>query len=132
MLAVFYGKPLEQIVPMERKELDWSRAEGAEVFSVSNPYTIPELLEILSPIFRANGVRKATLFGSYARGLATARSDVDLLVDSGLHGLAFFGLLEQVSEALDAPVDLIDVSQVDAGSELVYEIEKHGIVLFEQ
>ena len=117
---MFYGKPLEQIVPMERKELDWSRAEGAEVFSVSNPYTIPELLEILSPIFRANGVRKA------------ARSDVDLLVDSGLHGLAFFGLLEQVSEALDAPVDLIDVSQVDAGSELVYEIEKHGIVLFEQ
>ena len=78
---MFYGKPLEQIVPMERKELDWSRAEGAEVFSVSNPYTIPELLEILSPIFRANGVRKATLFGSYARGLATARSDVDLLVE---------------------------------------------------
>lgn len=117
---------------MECKEQDWSRAEEAEVFSVSNPYTIPELLEILSPIFRANGVRKATLFGSYARGLATARSDVDLLVDSGLRGLAFFGLLEQVSEALDAPVDLIDISQVDAGSELAYEIEKYGIVLFEQ
>ena len=53
-------------------------------------------------------------------------------MDSGLRGLAFFGLLEQVSEALDAPVDLIDISQVDAGSELAYEIEKYGIVLFEQ
>ena len=78
---------------------------------MSKIYTVPELQSVLSPIFRANGVRKATLFGSYAKGVATARSDVDLLVDSGLRGLAFFGLLEQVTEALDTPVDLIDVSQ---------------------
>ena len=66
---------------------------------MSKIYTVPELQSVLSPIFRANGVRKATLFGSYAKGVATARSDVDLLVDSGLRGLAFFGLLEQVTEA---------------------------------
>ena len=50
---------------------------------MSKIYTVPELQSVLSPIFRANGVRKATLFGSYAKGVATARSDVDLLVDSG-------------------------------------------------
>ena len=53
---------------------------------MSKIYTVPELQSVLSPIFRANGVRKATLFGSYAKGVATARSDVDLLVDSGLRG----------------------------------------------
>ena len=93
---------------------------------MSKIYTVPELQSVLSPIFRANGVRKATLFGSYAKGVATARSDVDLLVDSGLRGLAFFGLLEQVTEALDTPVDLIDVSQVETGSEIAREIQKVG------
>ncbi|UQT47179.1 nucleotidyltransferase domain-containing protein [Flavonifractor plautii] len=93
---------------------------------MSKIYTVPELQSVLSPIFRANGVRKATLFGSYAKGVATASSDVDLLVDSGLRGLAFFGLLEQVTEALDTPVDLIDVSQVETGSEIAREIQKVG------
>ena len=67
-----------------------------------------------------------------AKGVATASSDVDLLVDSGLRGLAFFGLLEQVTEALDTPVDLIDVSQVETGSEIAREIQKSGVALFEQ
>ena len=97
---------------------------------MSKIYTVPELQSVLSPIFRANGVRKATLFGSYAKGVATARRD--LLVDSGLRGLAFFGLLEQVTEALDTPVDLIDVSQVETGSEIAREIQKSGVALFEQ
>ena len=93
---------------------------------MSKIYTVPELQSVLSPIFRANGVRKATLFASYAKGVATARSDVDLLVDSGLRGLAFFGLLEQVTEALDTPVDLIDVSQVETGSEMRARYKKVG------
>ena len=91
---------------------------------MSKIYTVPELQSVLSPIFRANGVRKATLFGSYAKGVATARSDVDLLVDSGL--------LEQVTEALDPPIDLIDVSQEEPGSEIAREIQKSGVALFEQ
>ena len=52
-------------------------------------------------------------------------------MDSGLRGLAFFGLLEQVTEALDTPVDLIDVSQVETGSDMG-EIQKSGVALFEQ
>ena len=95
-------------------------------------YTVSELQTLLSPIFRAHGVRKATLFGSYAKGMATPRSDVDLLVDSGLRGLAFFGLLEDVSEALDTPVDLIDTSQVEEESLVAHEIQKSGVALFEQ
>lgn len=99
---------------------------------MSKIYTVPELQTVLSPIFREHGVKKATLFGSYAKGVATSRSDVDLLVDSGLHGLAFFGLLERVSEALETPVDLIDVTQIEKGSEIEREIQRSGVDLFEQ
>lgn len=52
-------------------------------------YTLPEIQSILTPVFSRHDVRCATLFGSYAKRNATERSDVDILVDSGLCGLAF-------------------------------------------
>ena len=79
-------------------------------------YTVTELRDTLSPIFAEHCARSAVLFGSYSKGETTERSDVDLLVDSGLCSLVFFGLLEGVVSALDVPVDMIDVSQVEQGS----------------
>jgi predicted nucleotidyltransferase len=70
------------------------------------------------------------LFGSYAKGCADKNSDVDFLVDSGLRGLAFFGLLEDVVTALDKDVDLIDVSQVMSGSMTDNEISGSGVMIY--
>ena len=95
-------------------------------------YTTPELKTILSPVFAEHGVKRAVLFGSYAKGVATPRSDVDLVVDSGLRGLAFFGLLESVATALDTPVDLIDVPQIERGSRIDKEVAQSGVKIFEQ
>ena len=99
---------------------------------MNRTYSIPELRAILSPVFAAHGVKRAVLFGSYAKGTATPHSDVDLLVDSGLRGLAFFGLLDSIASALDAPVDLIDTSQIEHGSQIEQEVSQSGINIFEQ
>ena len=93
-------------------------------------YSVADIQSILTPIFTAHGVKRAVLFGSYAKGCATERSDIDLLVDSGLHGLSFFGLLESVASAFRQPVDLIDVSQVENGSEIQREIHNTGVQIF--
>ena len=97
---------------------------------MSRVYTVSELRDTLHPVFAQHGVRNAVLFGSYAKGQATERSDVDLLVDSGLRGLAFFGLLESVVTALDVPVDLIDVTQLERGSLIDCEIRKSGVQIY--
>ena len=47
------------------------------------PYSIEELRNIVSPIARAHCVASVSLFGSYAKGLADAGSDVDLKIDKG-------------------------------------------------
>jgi len=101
-----------------------------EAREMSKVYTVGELESILGPVFEQYGVKKAILFGSYAKGAATPRSDVDLFVDSGLRGLAFFGLLDGVSSALDVPVDLIDATQVDAGSPIEREIAQSGVKIY--
>ena len=99
---------------------------------MSAPYTVHELQETLKPVFRQHGVRSAVLFGSYSKGQATERSDVDLLVDSGLRGLAFFGLLESVCSSLSVPVDMIDVTQLERGSQIEREIQKSGVKIYGQ
>ena len=70
------------------------------------------------------------MFGSYAKGIAQDKSDIDLLVDSGLKGMAFFGLLEDVVTALGKDVDLLDTSQIIPNSEVEYEIAKTGVVIY--
>ena len=95
-------------------------------------YTIDALRQTLSPIFQRNNVRKATLFGSYSRGEANEHSDVDLLVDSGLRGLRFFGLLDEVCESLKCDVDMIDTFDLIPGSPVDAEIQKTGIVIYER
>ena len=57
-------------------------------------------------------------------------SDVDILVDSGLKGLSFFGLLEDVSVSLDKNIDMIDTTQIAKNSEIDMEISKNGVQIY--
>ena len=97
---------------------------------MSKVYTVAELQRVLDPVFARFGVKRAVLFGSYAKGQAGEGSDVDLLVDSGLRGLAFYGLLDSVVSALEVPVDLIDASQIDRGSRIEQEIAGSGVQIY--
>ena len=45
-------------------------------------YTAEEIKKKLEPIFKAAPIEKAILFGSYAKGLQTYSSDVDIVIDS--------------------------------------------------
>ncbi len=92
--------------------------------------SIDTIRDNLIPIFGRYNVKKAILFGSYAKGTANERSDIDIYVDSGLRGLKFFGLLEDVTNALNMQVDLIDASQVEAESRVLSEINSTGILIY--
>lgn len=94
-------------------------------------YSAQQIQSILIPIFKEYNIRKAILFGSYAKGIAKDKSDIDLLVDSGLKGLAFFGLLEDVVTALGKDVDLLDTTQIIPDSQVFNEIAKTGVVIYE-
>jgi hypothetical protein len=73
------------------------------------------------------------LFGSYGKGTATTKSDVDLLVDSGLKGLRFVGLLDAVKTALgNIEVDLFDVSHIEKNSLIDTEISRTGVKIYEK
>ncbi|MBE7013921.1 MAG: nucleotidyltransferase domain-containing protein [Ruminococcaceae bacterium] len=95
-------------------------------------YTIDDIKTVLHPIFIKHSVKKAILFGSYVKGLANQNSDVDLLLDSGLRGLKFVGLIEDVRSALDKEVDVFDQSHIIPNSKIFNEISKDGVIIYEK
>ena len=92
--------------------------------------TIDRIREACSRVFEEYGVEYGYLFGSYAKGKATEKSDVDLLVAMPLNGLKFFGLVETLREELKKKVDVLDVAQLDHNAALVQEILRDGIKIY--
>jgi hypothetical protein len=57
-------------------------------------YTIEEIKRLVTPIAKKYDVDRVFLFGSYARGEADNKSDLDFVIDKGrLRGLKFAGML---------------------------------------
>jgi predicted nucleotidyltransferase len=97
-------------------------------------YTITEISEKLRPVFNAAPIEKAILFGSYAKGNPSKSSDADIVIDSNgkISGIDFFGVLEDIIEALNIPVDLIEASQIIDGGQAQREIAKTGVIIYEK
>ncbi|MGN0589574.1 MAG: nucleotidyltransferase family protein [Ruminiclostridium sp.] len=90
------------------------------------------ITDILRPVFMNYNVNKAVLFGSASRSETTGKSDIDIAVDSGLKGLAFFGLLEEVCSHFDCRVDLIDTQDIIPDSLIDKEIRNTGVTIYER
>lgn len=94
---------------------------------------ISEIQKIVVPIAHSYGIKRLYLFGSYAKGTASEKSDVDLLVEKGkpMSLLKLSGMRQTLQEALNLLVDLVttkgiadDFRKEIAGTEiLLYDID---------
>ncbi len=85
--------------------------------------------QILQVLDRQGGIRMAILFGSLADARATPQSDLDLavLMDAPLSVEIKMNLINELSQSLGRPVDLVDLHGV--GEPLLGQILKHGVRL---
>jgi len=93
--------------------------------------TPEKVAKILRPVFERYNVRRAVLFGSIAKGTNDENSDVDLLVDSGLRGLKFYGLAADVEDTIGLSVDIFDVKHIIPDSMIYQEISATGVCIYE-
>lgn len=79
---------------------------------------------------RHDGMHLAILFGSLAKGRAAPHSDLDLavLMKAPLSAETRMALMDELSQAIGRPVDLVDLRVV--GEPLLGQVLKHGIRLF--
>lgn len=81
-------------------------------------------------VFEEYEIEFCYLFGSYAKGKATPKSDVDLLISTEVSGLKFYGLVEEIRTALHKKVDVLNMNQLTDNPELTKEILKDGIKIY--
>ena len=93
-------------------------------------YTIDEIRSIVAPIAAAHNVGRIYLFGSYARGDATASSDIDLRVDKGrLKGLFALGALyADLEDSLGKQLDILTTGSLD--QKFLQRIAKEEVLIY--
>ena len=92
--------------------------------------TIEYIKDTVAQVLKKYDVNFCYLFGSYAKKKATPTSDVDLLIDSPITGLDYFGLVEDLRKSLNKKIDLLKLDQLTNNLELIQEIMKEGIKIY--
>ena len=87
-------------------------------------------IESIKNYFKTRPVLKAYLFGSYVRGLADNKSDIDILVDldySKKIGLQFIQMKLDLQKLLNSEVDLVSSNGMSRYIKPLVDIEKRLI-----
>ncbi len=92
--------------------------------------SLEQIKRICADVFAGYDVEYCYLFGSYAKGKAKEKSDVDLLISTSEKGMRFYELAELLRENLKKKVDLLDLAQLNNNTALVQEVLKDGIKIY--
>jgi len=68
------------------------------------------------PVFKKHDVKRAALFGSYARGTAKVRSDIDFLIEYKGDNKTLFDLVDlkfDLEETFNRKVDLVTYNSIN-------------------
>lgn len=77
--------------------------------------TIPTIKKKVLPILKRHAVKRASIFGSFARDEARARSDVDFLIEYKTNDKSLFDLVDlksELEEALGRKVDIVTFNSI--------------------
>lgn len=94
-----------------------------------NTLTRNELETLIRTLLHKYHAEYALLFGSYARGEATAESDIDLIVVGGENFRAkdIFALGEDLRQMTNKDVDAFEIREVNKGTPFYESVMNEGV-----
>ena len=100
---IYLGKDLS------KKDLSLREEEADKKFNLAiKNKAIEKIKPLIIKILRKNKIKKAGVFGSYARGDAKKDSDIDIIIEPAKNmGFKFVGLEIELSNKLKRKVDLV-------------------------
>lgn len=132
--------PLRTYIRYENEEKYKKTLKYEKMISILNDHfrideehgvlTIDQIKKICNKVFDNYDIEFAYLFGSYAKGKQTGKSDIDIMVCTEVTGMKFYGLVEELRIALNKKVDLVRLKDIKTGSDFMGEILKVGIRIY--
>ena len=111
-----------------RRKLDEAGIFDNSNFICSVKYIKKVCTEVFSTMYPE--VKAAYLFGSYARGEATGKSDIDILVVVPPIGMRYYGIAVDLEERLHKQVDMHTHRQLMRNEVFAEEVLKEGIKIY--
>lgn len=102
-------------------------------------YQLSEIKEMITPIAQKYGAERIYLFGSYARGNPTEKSDIDLRISRGeiKSLLQMSGLYLDLEEKLNKKIDIVTTESLEQNLnnpltiDFVNEISKEEVLIYD-
>lgn len=94
-----------------------------------NTLTMEEVKALIRTLLRKYNAEYALLFGSYARGEATAESDIDVVVVGGKNFKArdIFSFGEDLRQMSKKDVDAFEIREVNKGTPFYKSVMNEGV-----
>jgi len=94
-------------------------------------YSLEELKRLIIPVVSNYDVDRVYIFGSYARGEANEKSDIDIRIDADrLRAFDLCGLMARLENALKTPVDVIPTDSMSQG--FLESIRQEEVMIYER
>ena len=93
---------------------------------------VNEIKEKTVPIAKEYGIKSMSLFGSYARGDANDKSDVDIFIDKGKMRslISYYMFVQELEKVLNCHVDVVTTGIED--KEFLQQIMIDGVLIYEE
>ncbi len=106
--------------------------EMVQVDEIHGFVTLHQIKQAAKGVFEKHPqVQVAYLFGSYARGEQTIKSDVDIfVVIEGHMGMEYFGMSEELKDILNKNIDLVSLNQVVGSEDFLKRLLREGVKIY--
>lgn len=100
---------LSKLDEMDNKQGYIKRLLRQDIRGPEDVISVDSIRYLIRPVAIKYRIRKAYLFGSYARGSATAASDIDIMIEGGDIGSVgeYEKLKKEMSDSFEKSVDLV-------------------------
>jgi len=100
-------------LPEEELSIKEKQADK-KILSQKISKSIEDIKQKILPVLNKNKIKKAGIFGSYARGEQKKNSDIDIIIEPPKDtGLAFIGIAQDLEKNLGRKVDLITYNYIN-------------------
>lgn len=134
--AVILNIPFRTYCRYEDEEQYKGTFKYNQMLSLLNNYADKVVLSIdlikktVTDICQKHDVNAVYLFGSYAKNKARSDSDIDLMIVSGIEGIEYYQLLNELETKLKKKIDLLRLETAIQNVKLMKEILKDGIKIY--